>query len=214
MRASSGLTALLALATLGVSPAASAHRREDHLQAARIGVEPDRVLVMLDITPGCEVAEEFLAALDRDRDGSSSAEEQRAYASQVLSALALEIDGQPLRPRLLSWDFPEESALHRGEGAIGLRLAATLPRLSAGSHRVHFENAHLAGHSTYLANALVPESTLVTVTAQRRDRDQSELTIEFALRDDSPGTTRAWILASLAAALLMVRLKRAVATKA
>ena len=53
--------------------------------------------------------------------------------------------------------------------------------MSAGSHRLLFRNAHLAGHSAYLANALVPESARVAVTAQRRDRDQSELTIEYTL---------------------------------
>jgi hypothetical protein len=185
----------------------SAHRREDYLQAARIGVEPDCVSITLDLTPGIAVAESFLAALDRDRDGSLSADEQREYAEQVLSALELEIDEQPLQPQLLSWSFPQSSDLRRGEGTIRLNVRATLPRVSAGSHRLFFRNAHLAGHSAYLANALVPESARVTVTAQRRDSDQTELTIEYSVHPDSPGVF-AWVLGSLAAAFVMVRLPK------
>jgi nickel/cobalt transporter (NicO) family protein len=73
------------------------------------------------------------------------------------------------------------STFRRGEGTIRLRVQATLPRVSAGSHQLRFRNEHLAGHSTYLANALVPESARVTVTAQRRVSDQRELTIEYTL---------------------------------
>ena len=82
---------------------------------------------------------------------------------------------------MVSSSFPDLSALRRGEGTIRLKIQATLPRVSAGPHRLLFRNAHLAGHSAYLANALVPESPRVTVTAQRRDPDQSELTIEYTL---------------------------------
>lgn len=199
MRASNALTVALALTTtLVASTDASAHRTEDYLQAARIGLEPDRVLIILDLTPGTEVANSFVAALDRDGDGSLSADEQRGYAAQVMSALTVEIDERPLPPRVVSWTFPEPSALRRGEGTIRLNIQATLPRMPAGSHRLLFRNAHLAGHSAYLANALVPESARVAVTAQRRDRDQSELTIEYTVRADWPGATLAWLLSSLA----------------
>jgi hypothetical protein len=176
----------------------SAHRTEDYLQAARIGVEPDRVLITLDLTPGIAVADSFIAALDHDRDGSLSTEEQRAYTAQVMSALEIEIDERPLRPQALSWSCPEPSAFRRGEGTIRLNIQATLPNVPGGSHRLLFRNAHLAGHSAYLANALVPENARVAVTAQRRDRDQSELTIEYTVRADGPGATLAWLLSSLA----------------
>jgi hypothetical protein len=183
----------------------SAHRREDYLQAARIGLEPETVLITLDLTPGIAVAESFMAALDRDGDGVLSPEEQRGYAREVVSGLAVEIDERPLQPRVLSWSCPEPSAFRRGEGTLRVQVQATLPKVPAGPHRLLFRNAHLAGHSAYLANALVPESARVTVTAQRRDRDQSELTIEYVVHPDSSGPALAWVLSSLAAALLMVR---------
>ena len=159
----------------------SAHRSDDYLQAARIGLEPDRVLITLDLTPGIAVAGSFMAALDHDGDGALSTEEQRGYAERVLSVLEVEIDERTIRPRLASWSFPEAAAFRRGEGTIRLEIQATLPGVSAGSHRLFFRNAHLADQSAYLANALVPESARVTVTAQRRNRDQSELTIEYTV---------------------------------
>jgi hypothetical protein len=80
--------------------------------------------------------------------------------------------------------------------------------VSPGAHRLLFRNAHLAGHSAYLANALVPESDRVAVTAQRRDRDQSELTIEYRIDGRSAAGTLAWILGSLAGTVFWVCARR------
>jgi hypothetical protein len=207
--ASSGRTAGLALTlTLVAGTAARAHRTEDCLQAARIALEPDSVQITLDLTPGIALAESLVAALDRDGDGALSTDEQQRYAGQVASALEVEIDDRPVHLRLVSWSFPEPSAFRHGEGTIRLKLAATLPGVSAGSHRLFFRNAHMADHSVYLANALVPESARVTVTAQRRDGDQRELTIEYKVGTDSTSVTLAWVLGGLAAALVTALSRR------
>ena len=194
--------------TLLAATDVSAHRTEDYLQAARIGVEPDRVQVTLDLTPGTGVAESFIAAIDRDGDGSLSAEEQRAYAGQMVSALQVELDGLSLRTRIRASSFPEATAVRRGEGTIRLEIEAAVPDTSPGSHRLVFRNAHLAGHSAYLANALVPESDRVAVTAQRRDRDQSELAIEYTVRGRPAAAALAWIFGCVAGAVLLVRSRR------
>ena len=202
MRGHSGLAIGAALAlTLLATADVFAHRTEDYLQAARIGVEPDRIQITLDLTPGTAVAESFLAAIDRDGDGSLSAAEQREYARQMVSAWQLDLDGRSLPTRVRASSFPDATAVRRGEGTIRLDVEATVPDLSPGSHRLLFRNAHLAGHSAYLANALVPESARMAVTAQRRDRDQSELTIEYTVHGGSTAATLAWVLRSLTAAL-------------
>ena len=202
MRARSGLHVVLALAmTVVAGTEASAHRIEDYLQAARIGVEPDRIQITLDLTPGTAVAESFIAAIDRDGDGSLSAAEQRTYARQMVSALQVELDGRSLHTNVRASCFPEAAAVRRGEGSVRLDVEATVPDLSPGSHRLLFRNAHLAGHSAYLANALVPESDRVAVTAQRRDRDQSELIIEYTMPGGSAAASLAGILSRLTAAL-------------
>jgi hypothetical protein len=189
------LTAVLA----GVAEV-SAHRRDEYLQAARLSIEPARVDIELDMTPGIAVADAILADIDRNRDGSLSADEQRVYASLVLGALELEVDGTRLSLQPGASSFPEAGAVKLGEGTIRLHAAATLPRLSAGVHQLFFRNRHQRSRSVYLANALVPQSHLVAVTAQRRDTDQTELTIDYVLRAAPAGSTAAWLLGSLVAA--------------
>jgi hypothetical protein len=181
----------------------SAHRLDEYLQAARLAIDPGRVQIELDLTPGVAVAEAIFADIDRDRDGSMSAEEQRAYGSVVLSALKLQVDGRPLRMQLSASSFPDAGAMRRGEGTIRIQSAATLPRLSAGPHQLLFRNSHDPDHSVYLANALVPESDQVVVTSQRRDSDQSELIIDYVVRP-APATSTAMLLSgSVAAATVL-----------
>ena len=178
----------------------SAHRRDEYLQAARIAIDPARVEIELDLTPGIALAEPILADIDRNRDGTLSEAEQQAYASLVLGALEIEVDARRLALQPGASSFPELDAVKRGEGTIRLRFTAPLPRLSAGVHQFFFRNQHQRSRSVYLANALVPESALVAVTAQRRDPAQTELTIEYVLSGAPAGSTAAWLLGSLAAA--------------
>jgi hypothetical protein len=180
-RGSLGRLAHAVALVLAASAVVSAHRRDEYLQAARIGIEPARVQLELDLTPGIAVAESILRDIDRDRDGSLSAAEQRAYALAVLAALRVEIDGAPAPVRLDATQFPSHASVRRGEGTIRLRMTAALPPLAGGAHRLLFRNRHHPSRSVYLANALVPENAGVLVKAQRRDDRQTELTIDFDL---------------------------------
>ena len=180
-----------------------AHRLDEYLQAARLALDPARVHIELDLTPGIALAEAILADIDRNRYGSFSQEEQRACGRQVLEALTLELDGRPLRIQPETSSFPEVDAVSRGEGTIRLHLAATLPRLSAGAHHLLFRNRHHPDHSVYLANALVPGSDQVAITGQRRDADQTELTIDYTLRGGRVLSASAWLWSALAAATVL-----------
>lgn len=198
---------MLALTTAVAAAAeVSAHRRDEYLQAARIAIEPGAVQLELNLTPGIDLADAIVADIDRNRDGSLSKEEQRAYGILVLSALTLEVDGTPVRAQLTGFSFPDIDAVKRGEGTIRLQLGGTLPRLSAGSHQLLFRNRHNPNRSVYLANALVPATADVTVTAQRRDPDQTELTIDYLLRAAPPRLAPAWLLGGLAVAVVLSRL--------
>ena len=181
----------------------SAHRTDEYLQAARLAIDPGRVQIDLDLTPGIAMAEAILADIDRNRDGSLSAEEQRAYASLVLSAMELQVDGTPLQAQVGASSFPEAEAVRRGEGTIRLHSTVMLPHLSLGFHQLLFRNGHHADRSVYLANALVPESDRVEVTAQRRDGDQRQLTIEYVLRATPAPFTAVSLLGSIAAATVL-----------
>jgi hypothetical protein len=188
----------------------SAHRADEYLQAARLALDPARVQVELDLTPGIALAEAIIAAIDRNGDGSLSPDEQRAYGVLVVSELTLEVDGIPVLPRLGDIGFPDAEAMRRGEGTVRIQAAAALPRLAMGRHQLLFRNRHHPDRSVYLANALVPGSDEVGVTAQRRDGDQTELTIEYVLRTAPATSTTVWLLGSIAvaAALSVMRIRR------
>ena len=200
----------------GVSVAElSAHRRDEYLQAARLALEPGAVHIELDLTPGIALAEAVISDIDRDRDGSLSADEQVAYANLVLSAIELEVDERSLPLQLGDASYPDVDAIRRGEGTIRLHVAATLQDLSSGTHQLVFRNTHRTEGSVYLANALVPESDQVAVTRQQRDGNQSELVIDYAVRS-SAARTHVWLLSglALAAALSCVYAIRGAASRA
>ena len=196
-----GSHCVLALAVTAVviaSAGASAHRRDEYLQAARLDVEPGRVELELDLTPGIAVADATIAELDRDRDGVVSEQEQRAYAGRALDAVILELDGRLLHMAPIGSTFPGLNDFRRGEGTIRLRSVAVLPALVGGDHHLSFRNTNQRDGSVYLANALVPTSDRVTITAQRRDAMQRGLTIDYVLRGGSAAAGTAWLLSALA----------------
>lgn len=190
---------VLTMVIVGVAEV-SAHRRDEYLQAARLAIEPAGLEIELDLTPGIALAEAIIGDIDRNRDGSLSPDEQRVYGSLVLDALQLEVDGRPLPVQLAAADFPDVEAIKRGEGTIRLHSATTLPPLSIGTHQLLFRNRHHPDRSVYLANALVPQSDRVAVTAQRRGDDQRELIIDYILRAAPATSTTMLLLGSLAVA--------------
>ena len=199
---------VIALITMVIATTVSAHRTDEYLQAARVAVDPDRVELELDLTPGIAVAETIIADIDRDRDGWLSPHEQQAYAARVVSAVELEVDGRPLQVQTAALTFPDLDTVRRGEGTIRLRSAAILPPQSVGAHQLFFRNTHRQDLSVYLANAVAPTSDRVAIAAQRRDRDQRELTIDYTVRTGPAAQTRAWLLVSLAIAFTMAGLLR------
>lgn len=164
----------------------SAHRLDEYLQSARLDIAPERVEIVLDLTPGIGVARALVTALDRDLDGSISDREARVFAEDVLRATALDADGMPLRVALVDSASPAIDALLRGDGIVRIRAAAPIPPLAAGLHHLRFRNLYGGDAGVYLANALVPASDRITVVAQRRDVDQRDLTVEYNLRAE-PG---------------------------
>ena len=173
----------------------SAHRRDELLHAARIGIEPDRVRVEISLTPGIEVADAFLREIDDDGDLRLSAAERRAYAARVIGQVALRVDDSAaLRLWLVGARFPGAVDLRSGEAAITLEMEAALPSLSSGAHRLFFHNDSAATGGVFMANALVPESDRVGVTGQERDFLQRQLTVAFELRESQPSGFRwAWL---------------------
>jgi hypothetical protein len=210
---STGLAIALTTA-VAASIAVSAHRRDEYLQAARLAVEPNRVELELDLTPGIAVADATIADLDRDRDGMLSEGEKRAYVGRVLDAVVLELDGRSLHVETTGSTFPGLNDFRRGEGTIQLLAAAVFPDQADGDHRVSFRNRNDRDGSVYLANALVPRSDRIVITTQRRDPAQRDLTIDYVLRRGPSAPAPTWLLggitgvAVLAALLMRSRCER------
>jgi len=191
---------MLIMIPMGSSP--SAHRRDEYLQAARLAIDPGRVQIALDLTPGIAVAERVLAEIDLDRDKSISDGEAQAYCARLLSDVTLDLDGAPVALELTGRSFPGADAMLNGEGTLRLQAVATIPRLSAGLHRLRYRNSHRSDIGVYLVNALVPSSDRVAVASQRRDVDQRDVTIEYELRADSATRLRGGLAVAFAGALL------------
>lgn len=198
----------LAIAAAAVT-SVSAHRRDEFLEAARLAIDPDRVELQLDLTPGISLADRIIGEIDRDRDGVVSEVETRAYAAVVQRDIGLELDGHALPLTLLESRPASAVAMANGEGTLQLRWDAVLPPLDAGAHRLTFRNGHHNDIGVYLANVLVPASDRVAVTAQDRDADQREFTVRYELKAPPSSALRALLsgLSAVLVALTVVKLR-------
>jgi len=183
------------LVVLGCSRDASAHRLDEYLQATRVDIEPDRISIEIDLTPGATIADAVLGWIDTNRDGAISTSEADAYVRDVLRDVSLDVDATRTSLTVVSREFPSWEAVRLGTASIRVRAAASVRSLSSGRHRVAIVNAHHAAESVYLANALVPSDHRIRIAAQRRDQLQRALTIEY---DVAGAWTRAGWLASAA----------------
>jgi hypothetical protein len=183
------------LLTVALGASLSAHRRDEYLQAARIGIAPEHVALEFDLTPGIAVADDVINAIDRNRDGAFSPEEQRAYVEPMLDRLSLTLDvaAEPLHLDIVRVSFPDAASMRQGDGTIAIQAAAAISRPAAGQHRLLFRNRNEEAKNIYLANALVPDDDSVSVTGQDRDGTQSELAIEFAVKDEAAASGRKWL---------------------
>src|SRR5262245_11071249 len=84
----------LAIFGLAITHIAEAHRLDEYLQATRISIEPGRIAVEMNLTPGAAVAKDVIATIDRDGNGEISATEGAAYASDVLHSVSLNVDDE------------------------------------------------------------------------------------------------------------------------
>ena len=196
-------TGALAVLVLIAGTSLSAHRRDEYLQATRLAIDPERVEVAVDLTAGIAVADRILAEIDGDADGSISAAERCVYSARLLSTIALDVDGIPLRVELVDSTAPVVEDVRKGEGTLRIRAVASLPKLPAGDHRLRYRNDHRPDVGAYLANTLVPTSSRVTVATQRRDFDQRELIVDYTLRADRAIERRQSMMAAFGGVLML-----------
>jgi hypothetical protein len=157
---------------------ASAHRLDEYLQATLLSVEKDRVQASMRLTPGVAVSAFVLASIDTNTDGVISESERKAYAERVLRDVSLKIDGQLLKPQLISVEFPPVEEMKAGLGEIHIEFSADLPR-SARDRKLIFENHHQSRISAYLVNCLAPRDPDIRIVAQNRNEQQSFYQLDY-----------------------------------
>jgi hypothetical protein len=179
---------------LAVPSAAAAHLLDEYLQATRIAVARDRIVLEINLTPGAAVAPEIVGLIDADHDGQVAASEIAIYAQRVVRDLVLEVDGRRYPLSLTRAECPTPAEMREGAGTIRLQVSATLPvPLREGArHRVRYENAHRSEIGVYLVNALVPASRAITIAGQRRDARQHGITLDVDLA--SAPSVVAWLV--------------------
>src|SRR6476469_3811496 len=91
---------LVVAAVIAAGPVVLAHRLDEYLQATRLDVRPDGVLVAIDLTPGAAVAASIITMIDRDGDGLFSRAEEHNYASDVVDSLDVVVDDTRVPTRL------------------------------------------------------------------------------------------------------------------
>ncbi len=171
----------------------SAHRLDEYLQATIISVEKDHVQAFMRLIPGVAASSVVIASIDSNGDGVISEAEQRAYAERVLGDLLLTVDGNSLRPKLVSVNFPETQEMKEGLGEI--RIEFTVDLVHGGpERRIVFENHHQNEISVYLANCLVPRDPNIRILAQNRNERQSFYQLDYTQAGSSsePASLKGW----------------------
>ena len=188
-RITAGLVALFV--ALGGAVPASAHRLDEYLQALRVDVQADGIVVELDLTAGANLAADVVAALDANADGAIDSPEADAYIAGVMRSLEVSVDDRRLALDLVSQTMPSIGDVRVGSGVISIVARADVEQ-SRGRHRLRMSNGYRSDVSVYLANALRPDSRLITVAAQARDPRQQSLTIDYVVHAPVAATAAAW----------------------
>ena len=174
-----GTARICSIVTLFVLPiTARAHRLDEYLQAARLALAPDQVLLKIDLTPGVDVAPAIFALINTDRDGLISEAEGKAYANRLLKDVVLEVDGQPRKLGVIRSQFPSFHEMQEGTGTIRIEARAAW-RATRGHHLLFFRNNHQTDLGAYLVNALLPASPEIAITDQHRDSLQREIKLDI-----------------------------------
>jgi len=179
-------TGLLSCLLLVLASDAWAHRLDEYLQATRVSVATNRIDVSIDLTPGVAVADQVMAAIDKDRDGRVTEDERAAYTGSVLRDIRVSLDEKVLALKVVESSFPSLLEIKGGLGVIHIKATVTVGPLAAGRHVFSMTNGHLPAISVYLVNALVPKDRSIQITKQTRDELQKDYRLEIRAGSPSP----------------------------
>src|SRR5262249_17978232 len=118
--------------------------------------------------------------INTSHHGSISDSEARAYATQLLKEVVLDLDGHPQRLSLVRTEFPSFREMNEGVGTIRIEAVAVCAS-TPGNHVLAFQNNHRNDITVYLVNALRPANRNVEISGQRRDPLQRGIQLQFTV---------------------------------
>jgi hypothetical protein len=180
----------LLLGCVAVPSISLAHRLDEYLQATLVIIEPGEIRLQINLTPGVAVAEQVLALMDRDRDGTISTNEASAYAESLKRDLLVRLDQRKVALKLTASNFPSPAELRSGWGIVQVEFSANVGLIAAGAHKFTLKNRHLPSLSVYLFNAAQPRSGSVHIIRQKRNEQQSTGEIEFTIGSRERGSVK------------------------
>jgi hypothetical protein len=167
-----------------------------------VAIEPGDIRLLINLTPGTEVAAQVLAQIDRDGDGVISSAEAAAYADALNQDLVVRLDDRPCELTLGDSNIPPPEDLRTGWGIIQLEYRVACGEFAGGPHRLTVQNRHQHNVSAYLCNAAQPKSPALQITAQKRNYNQSTCEIEFTVQGPPRVAPTAALIGLLAALLI------------
>lgn len=163
---------------LSLGGVASAHRLDEYLQATILSVGKSRVQASMRLIPGVAVSSSVIASIDSNGDSVLSEAERWAYAERVLRDLSMTLDGERLRLKLVSAEFPQVEQMREGLGEVHIEFVADLPH-GGSNRRLILENHHQNQNAAYLVNALVPGDHDISIVSQTRNEQQSFYQLDY-----------------------------------
>ena len=177
------LSLLCVVAGIVLPAPVQAHPRDELSQTTYIGVTRKHVGIELYLSPGDMIASDFTQLIKTNKDGILSESEQIAYSGQVCQHLSLSMDNMPLVLRYKRGEFPERTALQRGEQGVRLFFDASLSSssLSKGKHIIRYANNYAPLSTTkngYIIATLASQDDL-RIGEQTRDTLQKTMALEI-----------------------------------
>lgn len=182
-----------------------AHQLDEYVQATLVDIDPAAIRLRINLTPGVEVSDKVLDVLDPDGDGAVTEKESAAYAGMLKGDLAERLDGRNIELSVTASSVPGPSELRAGWGIIQMEVSMAPSALTAGVHKLTFQNRHFRSIGVYSFNAAHPRSDSIQIIEQKRNDDQTTGEIEFAFDPpaNQPKTPMVALLALLAIATMV-----------
>ena len=160
---------------------ALAHPVDEVVQGAYLTLARGAVRLELDLTPGTEVADGVLRAIDANGDRQLSDAEARGFGERVLKQSTLTLNGKAVAWRLDRVSAPDYQDLQLASAT--LKIYAVAQRVDrAGAQGLAYENRYQPAKSQCIANIFLQPGGgwRYKVNAQQHTNDGRGLTVNYA----------------------------------